>query len=255
MELINETKINGLKKLLGYVGISLSSLLTLEIPIRIYQSDYSDYLVITRGIWSKSVRTSPLIVQTTLDMWKPWQMYFDNYALALDMCKNKKEVKRVLSVGLGGGCFLHGVNHIHPKAEMVAIEIDPVMVEIAKKEFCLPDDVKVIIGDAIEVIKNRAEELGKFDFIFIDIFNDSKLPEELLELNFFSYADKILNENGVIIANLVRTRKNDIKYGKIMVNFKNVFEKVVENIPKSSRLALYRYCLILSGVKKTYINY
>lgn len=82
----------------------------------------------------------------------------------------------VLLLGLGGGSVVkilrdeRGIG-----APITAVELDPVMVRIAKDHFGLNgfSDVDVVIGDAFAKLDGLT---GQFDLVVVDVFVDDEVP-------------------------------------------------------------------------------
>lgn len=96
-----------------------------------------------------------------------WKKLQNTYwgQIARTISKGADEKISVLFLGLGGGTCPTLVHELLPRAKLLAVEFDPVVVELAKEffgfstEFC-----KVIVGD----IKNLALDDESFDFIVHD---------------------------------------------------------------------------------------
>lgn len=93
--------------------------------------------------------------------------------------------KKVLLLGLAGGCNAHLVNHYYPESKMTAVEIDPPMIDLGKKYFKLGKvkNLNIVIDDAIEYVKSLNEE-DKFDLIMVDCFIGKEIPKKFEAINF-----------------------------------------------------------------------
>lgn len=92
----------------------------------------------------------------------------------------------VLLLGLAGGCNAKLINKRFPNAEITAVEIDPLMVDIGKKYFGL-DQVKklnIVVGDALDYV-NQLQPKDHFDLVLVDCFEGRQIPKKLESLNFF----------------------------------------------------------------------
>lgn len=81
----------------------------------------------------------------------------------------------VLLLGLGGGSAVHILRHeLGIQAPITAIELDPMMVRVAREEFGLDafTDVEVLEGDAIIRIQAMRQ---RYDLIVVDLFADLEL--------------------------------------------------------------------------------
>ena len=95
-------------------------------------------------------------------------------------------------MGLGGGSIIQTLRkNFNYKNNITAIELDKVIVAIAKNEFKITNtkNTSIICKDAIEFLKTNTQ---KFDFIIIDLFIDNKVPQQFLESHFWKL---IINKN------------------------------------------------------------
>lgn len=91
----------------------------------------------------------------------------------------------VLLLGLAGGSNAKLVNKYYPKAQITAVEIDPLMIDIGKKYFSL-DKVKnmnIVIGDALD-FANKFTLKDHYDLILVDCFEGKYIPKKLEDLDF-----------------------------------------------------------------------
>lgn len=83
--------------------------------------------------------------------------------------------KSVLLLGLGGGSVIKWLRRRYPSARLTAVEIDPVMIAIAKKHFHIAKikNLKIINADAVDYIQKAK---AKFDLILVDCFQGHTTP-------------------------------------------------------------------------------
>jgi spermidine synthase len=142
------------------------------------------------------------------------------------------KVNSVLLLGLGGGSVIQTLrNDFNYQKQITAVDIDPIIIDIAKSEYGVQDtsELKIICQDAIEFVKQNSQH---YDLIIVDLFIDTSIPKEFLTLNFWNDIIKLKSANGVILfnASLEKERSNDlktvIKFLKSKVYQVDVFEKV-----------------------------
>ena len=107
----------------------------------------------------------------------------------------------ILVLGVGGGSvFKTLVDEIQYKQEVIGVEIDPEMIQIAKNYFQLDKipNLSIIIDDAFEFVLKTKKT---YDLIIIDIFRDTEMPPFLYEKFFTDRIDDLLNYNGFILFN------------------------------------------------------
>lgn len=108
---------------------------------------------------------------------------------------------QILILGMGGGDVIKQLrNTYQSKANITAVEIDPVIIEIAINEFgIVPNQSLHIIKDDAELFVKYSKQ--KFDLIIVDLFNDTEIPQFLFQTSFINSLNKIANENSSLIFN------------------------------------------------------
>lgn len=121
-----------------------------------------------------------------------------------------KNVNTILLLGLGGGSVIETLrNDLNYEKHITAVEIDSIVIDIAKIEFGLKanENLSIICDDALTYVNKNTE---KFDLIIIDLFIDNQVPKQFLTLNFWNDIIKINSNNGAIIfnASLIKPKKD-----------------------------------------------
>ncbi len=120
-----------------------------------------------------------------------------------------KKFETVLILGVAGGSVIKTIaEEIKCKGNITGVEIDPQVVEIARKYFKL-DEIKnlnLVIDDAFEFVLKTKE---KYDLIVIDIFQDTKMPNFLFEDFFINHVNSLLKVNGFILFNTMVINEKD----------------------------------------------
>jgi len=111
------------------------------------------------------------------------------------------DVTKVLMLGLAGGGALKAIYEAYPGSHVTAVEIDPVMVEIAQElQLQKPHPFPaVIVGDAKEVLQTLPE---MFDVILIDIFKGIVPSLHIDDDTFWQLVSAHLNQGGVAVLNV-----------------------------------------------------
>ena len=112
-------------------------------------------------------------------------------------------ITNVLLLGLGGGTIVKMLNKRFPKSTITAIEIDPVMITIAKKYYGLKPSKKlnIIQADAFKFVKTYKQNPISYDLIIVDLFAGDSQPDQLYTKTFHHNLQKLLSQNGIIIFN------------------------------------------------------
>lgn len=120
--------------------------------------------------------------------------------------ENGGTLNSVLVLGLGGGTIQHLIAKQFPNASIVSVDIDPVMVDVAKKYFELDsiNNHKIIVDDACRVIVDPGSyDLSKASFsaAVVDIFVGDAYPELGKSGNFLDGLRNLVVPDGLIICN------------------------------------------------------
>jgi len=141
--------------------------------------------------------------------------------------KNQKsKIKNCLVLGVGGGDVIKAIRKYYPEAKITAVEIDPIMIEIAKKYFGLEtSDTYIIVSDAISWVKNSKK---KFDLIIIDLFIGKLNPSDSHGRFFLSDLKRLSATHGFIVFNGHYQENNPDEYKKFKKSCQTVFPRFEE---------------------------
>ncbi|HLR52003.1 MAG TPA: O-methyltransferase [Candidatus Avamphibacillus sp.] len=142
--------------------------------------------------------------------------------------------KRILEIGTAIGYSALRMLEANPESSIFTIEKDEARYEQAVnniKKYDLNKKVKIIYGDASEVMENELPKTERFDCVFIDAAKGQYK-------SYFNLADKLLEENGFIIADNVLFKgyianANDDhprRYRKLIKKLKE-FNEWISNLP------------------------
>ncbi len=132
--------------------------------------------------------------------------------------------KRVLVVGLGGGTIPTFLHEHFPKMQIDAVDIDPVVVEAAKKFFGFREDetMRAYVEDGRRFI---ARSPGRYDVIFLDAFGSDNIPYALATREFLQLVRRALTPEGVVVAN-VWSRYSNPLYDSMVRTYQDTFEEL-----------------------------
>ena len=115
-------------------------------------------------------------------------------------------IHRVLMAGLGGGSTQRAYQHYYPNVLVDTVEIDPVVVAVAKAYFHVTETPRLRIhtNDARVFLRRTT---NTYDVILMDAYSTtrygSSLPAHLTTKEFFTMAKARLNTNGVLAYNVI----------------------------------------------------
>ena len=133
---------------------------------------------------------------------------------ALKKIQNTKyDIHHTLVLGLGGGSAAKLVRQFWPEAKITAIEIDPVMIQLAKKYHGVDKikNLKIITADAFKFTREQENKRTReqHDLILIDTYQGKKYPQEAKTPEFFNQLKKLLTPQGIVIFNRLNWADND----------------------------------------------
>ncbi|HEX9093801.1 MAG TPA: fused MFS/spermidine synthase [Coriobacteriia bacterium] len=131
--------------------------------------------------------------------------YPDYMQLALAV---KPDAKRVLVLGLGGGAVTKRYWRDHPGLTVDSVEIDPVVVEVSKRYFGLPEDARsrVFVQDARRFVQTSRD---MYDIVVIDCYYDDALPFHLTTQEFLREVKARTAPDGVVVYNVISALEGD----------------------------------------------
>jgi spermidine synthase len=133
-----------------------------------------------------------------------------------------QEVKRVLILGLGGGAITTYLGRFLPDATIDTIELDPGVIDVAKKYFGIRETSKSRLYESDgRVFLNRHSQL--YDLIIVDAFTGSYIPFHLMTREFYRLVRDRLTPNGVAAFNILPGTK---LYASNVRTLKLVFDRV-----------------------------
>lgn len=124
--------------------------------------------------------------------------------MGLQHIEFSKETKSVLVLGMGGGSVVESIRRdFNSEAEITLVEIDPVMIRIAREEFDLEQygKINIIQADAADYVKTS---IGKFEVLIVDLFIQDQIPQVFTEEAFLIRLPQLMAPNGKLIFNTMR---------------------------------------------------
>jgi spermidine synthase len=148
-------------------------------------------------------------------------------------------LSKVLMIGLGGASAQRSFEHYYPRVIVESVEIDPVVVQVARNYFQYKesDRQKIHTEDGRIFLRRSAD---RYDLIVLDAYVSgrygSSIPQHLATKEFFELVRDHLSTNGIVAYNVIGTLRDwhaDI-VGAIYRTLKTVFPQVYLFPAKSS---------------------
>jgi|CXWL01.1.fsa_nt_gi predicted membrane-bound spermidine synthase len=147
--------------------MSLKSLFVPEI-VKTFHSDFNGEIKLIRFVNEYRLDAGGLTQSGSVMVWI-WSAAIRN------LLPKNYSPQNILLLGLGGGSALFWLRRRFPKAHLTAIEIDPLMIDLAKKYFKVDKikNLKIVNADAVEFIKNTKD---KYSLILMDCYQGYTTP-------------------------------------------------------------------------------
>lgn len=146
----------------------------------------------------------------------------------------------ILLLGLGGGSIIQPLRkQFNSNGKITAVEIDPVVIDIAQSEFNVSssNNLEIVCANALSFVK-KCE--NKYGLIIVDIFVDTEVPKDFYLFNFWNALVKILKPNGTILFNAGINLKNDSNIHVIKQYLNNNFNVTVHKTEVNTLLIIKR---------------
>lgn len=157
----------------------------------------------------------------------------------------RSEEKSVLILGLGGGDVVKQLrNNFKSHATITAVEIDPVIIEIALKEFdIIPNSKLEIVNNDANVFLKYTKE--RYNLIVVDLFTDVTIPDFVFQTEFIKSVYNVLDLNGSIIFNtFILSDVHKVRNKKFVENLKRYF-----SVEEFTNLYGHNHLIITKKVK------
>ncbi len=146
--------------------------------------------------------------ESQVNLRAPHVLYFSYLKHMFASYLFKPEHKRVMIVGLGGGSMVHFLQKYDAEVNVEAVEIDPLVVELAERYFAVRqnEQVRLVVADAFDYLKRTR---NKYDTIYMDAFlkpsagtDSTGVPLKLRTQQFYKEIQELLVENGTVVFNI-----------------------------------------------------
>jgi spermidine synthase len=150
---------------------------------------------------------------------------------ALKKVKNTNlPVGKILILGLGGGTAAQIASEFWPTAQITGVEIDPVIIRLAKKHFQIDQipNLKIIQANAITYLINHQSSIinHQFNLILVDMYLGDCLPPKSEGPQFLNALKKNLSQNGIVIFNRLFWREHKGKARKFTQKIEKIFSQI-----------------------------
>ena len=159
------------------------------------------------------------------------------------------EIDKVLFVGGGGFSGPKSFFYSYDQVNIEVSEIDPVVIEVAKDYFFVPDSQRLsIINEDSRVHLTKTE--NQYDAIILDAYKGYTIPFHLMTEEFYQLLDKKLSKDGIVVSNFVGTLEgeNSKLFNSTYKTMNGVFPKVYV-FPSNVKNIDYRQNITILALK------
>lgn len=112
-------------------------------------------------------------------------------------------VRRVLLLGVAAGSYVRLVRAVHPRAQIVGVDIDRQVLDVARRWMQLPDGpaARYVVADGRQALSAQPDRT--FDVIYLDAYNAQHIPAHLATSQFYALAARKLTPGGTLAANVI----------------------------------------------------
>ncbi len=164
---------------------------------------------------------------------------FWNYAVEHLHVTRRLSAKKIVVFGVAGGTIIHILSTVFPKAQIVGVDIDAVMIELGMKYFGLRDipNLRLITADARKFVRKSKE---KYDVVVIDIYIARDLPDFLRDTKFLKEVRAMLSPHGYILMNYLRDGEYEEKVKDLEKKLHAIYSEVHHTNYLNNRFFLAR---------------
>jgi spermidine synthase len=114
----------------------------------------------------------------------------------------KPDATRTLAIGLGGATVVKRMWRDYPAMSIDAVELDPVVVDVAWRFFELPEDerIRVFTDDGRAFLEMCTDT---YDIVLVDAFDEDRVPRPLTTEEFMRTLRDRLSADGVAAYNFI----------------------------------------------------
>ena len=118
------------------------------------------------------------------------------------------DATRALALGLGGGSVVKRMWRDYPGMRVDAVELDPDVVDVARRFFALPDDerIRTFVDDGRHFIESGS---SVYDIVIVDVFDGDRIPPTLVAEEFLCALRSRLAQGGVVAYNFMGAVEGD----------------------------------------------
>jgi spermidine synthase len=165
-----------------------------------------------------------LFSESAYDTADPGRLVFDYTQMMMSGLAYPNQPRTILEIGLGGGRMASYIRDEMTDASITCVELDPVVIELARRHFALREDsrLRVAQGDG-RIFLDRSREA--YDMIKLDAYRGTFVPFHLTTREFYQLCRRRLRPGGCVTQNIA---PDTLLYDAAIATMKSVFANVDE---------------------------
>lgn len=170
--------------------------------------------------------------QTRMDLDDPGRLVSDYSRMMMAALPYPDQLRRILLVGLGGGCIVRFLMDHFPDCRLEVVEPVPLVVEVARDYFFpAPWQLPTIhLQDGLRFIHSAPmDRCSGYDLILVDAFDAMGMSRTVHSASFFGGCLRRLSHNGAVVVNLVKSVRNH--YHVATEELQTAFDRRVVTLP------------------------
>lgn len=199
---------------------------------QVFKSKFNDTIHVAKSFGKKALFAKG-VAQSGGEYNVMWQEAFKN--LSKDF-----RPKTCLCLGVAAGTVIEVIHNQYPQTKITGVEIDPIIIEVAKEEFGLTEDkkTKIIIADAITWVERNKDK--KFDLIIIDLYIGAFNPKGSRREIYLKRIQRMLKKDGIAFYNAHFEKEKPEEFDRFLKSCKKIFAVVtiVFTYPKNRILLI-----------------
>lgn len=141
-------------------------------------------------------------VQSAMRIRDPWCLELEYTRAMMAFLLFRPAPRKMALIGLGGGSLAKFIHRHLPDTRLMALEVNPEVVEAARAYFLLPpndDRLCVQVGDGAAYVYAHP---GSQDVLLVDGYDAQRIVEDLASESFYLACQAMLRPGGVAVFNL-----------------------------------------------------
>lgn len=149
----------------------------------------------------------PAYLQSVVNMDDPTELPLEYARTMMLALLYPPQVQKVMVIGLGGGQISTYLATHMPALQIVSVDINPDVLEIAQKYMGYRQNQRqwAIAADALDVLRDPQKFHAplQYNIIFMDAFSAADIPEQLHGVAFWKLLKSRLLKGGVVVQNVI----------------------------------------------------